>query len=1485
MFAQTDLNNWGTTINIQPGAEMYVSGDFVLNEVVDVNLATIRNTGTLRIGGDLVNNSTTEMFLDEGRPGPIIFVGDGDQLISGNDSYIPSIFLDKISGDLYLNQNLKVDSTIFFAGSTSGNLYFGDYIILMEANGIIQGETSTSKLVLENGFIRATSPTLNGIQSASDSVMGFSIRNLYGLGFGISSNDENIQGEPGGEPLKIFRYERFDSPTQVANGNTASRFYRLEFYEPDLPDEDPLDELIFNYFQDEITPILPTSTLALYVSNDNGNSWLKLNGDFISGSNSDTLIVKNVNLRGLKGGVDNINWFTIAQADCDPEHMPNTLEAITATTAIDKSEEIFEINICEGDDLIVEYRNDNEYLWEFGVDTLDDFDKVGIIPDDEGIYKIRLRNNKGCETFRDIQVNVWGPPPADFDYTAGNICDSETVTFTDMTPDTEGEIVRYLWDFGDGGNFSELESPSHVYEVAGNYTVTLEVESEYGCIGTTQETVTIRPRSIPLFDVKTSKSGSVISTRCSGESFFFDPSSSVFFTNLAGNQEIPSISWDFGDGTIVNLTPDGSSIVETFGEISHEYIVSDDTDFIVTLTTTTRFGCSDSYSQMISVYAEPDPTFVIKEGGLATIESCTNSSLLFESNQALADESSYDYLWSFGDGTGTISTNPNPIFSYISAGTYTVELTVTSKTTGCTVSSTQAIDISNAPTTPYGDIVSSCGSNITLDAENPGSTYRWLDGYSLTELSTNQTYEVTSASEDVIPIILEITNGSGCVISQEIQVYLNTDLNVDLGADFTACESAVIGTNEFPLASFVWSTGETTPFIEVTESRTYSVEISEGGCTSTDEITITIANNPVVDLGSDREICEGELLTLNAGSHTSYLWSDGTGSSNIVVSSSGIYWVEVENVSGCLARDSISVVVKDDEVSDPGGGVTPCDLGCAGSVDASFRMEHGLSSNELCRSSEVQFISQAGEGDPTAYDFYWDFDDGTNSTEPFPYKQYSSGGVFNVSLSVTSKIDGCNAVFSDNFQVQLSPQIPINDVVTTCGGELLLDAQNTGSTFRWIDEVSGATLSTNQEYKVISSSEDPIYLILEITNSFGCIGQKQIQVNLNADLNIDLGEDFLACGSVFIGSNEFPTASFLWSTGETSPTIEVSETGLYGVTVTDSENSCSSEDEVFITVESMPNPNLGENFTLCFGEEVELTPGEFSQYLWSTGATTSSIMIGSSGTYWVEVANESGCTDRDTLEVSLTNDRELNLPAQLELCSSTGIEIDAGISANRYLWGSSNGFTSSERVVMIDEAGTYWLEVEGECIQRDTVQVVETTDLLEPSFLIPSVVGVGDLVNIIQLTDPLPDSQSWSFGDGVFSTQVNPIHQYASTGDYEITLTITNGGCSYSVSKTITVVESRFEEELVKNQLIEILKLRTYPNPIEDEVNIELELSKDAPILVRIFSLSGHEVFRQKYDEATLNIPINMSDQIAGLYLLSVQVGGNHRLIKIIKPK
>ncbi|HLG40159.1 MAG TPA: gliding motility-associated C-terminal domain-containing protein, partial [Chitinophagaceae bacterium] len=133
-------------------------------------------------------------------------------------------------------------------------------------------------------------------------------------------------------------------------------------------------------------------------------------------------------------------------------------------------------------------------------------------------------------------------------------------------------------------------------------------------------------------------------------------------------------------------------------------------------------------------------------------------------------------------------------------------------------------------------------------------------------------------------------------------------LTVNLGNDMAVCFGDTLKVNnEIPDATYVWNDGSAGPKITVSQPGTYWVNVILGNCTVADTINISIKPSPVVNLGSDTTICEGQILQLDAGNPGSiFTWQDNSSSQIYLVSGPGKYFVNaVQN--GCTNSDTINI--------------------------------------------------------------------------------------------------------------------------------------------------------------------------------------------------------------------------------------------------------------------------------------------------------------------------------------------------------------------------------------------------------------------------------------------------------------------------------------------------------------------------------------------------------------------------------------------------
>ena len=188
---------------------------------------------------------------------------------------------------------------------------------------------------------------------------------------------------------------------------------------------------------------------------------------------------------------------------------------------------------------------------------------------------------------------------------------------------------------------------------------------------------------------------------------------------------------------------------------------------------------------------------------------------------------------------------------------------------------------------------------------------------------------------------------------------------------------------------------------------------------------------------------------------------------------------------------------------------------------------------------------------------------------------------------------------------------------------------------------------------------------------------------------------FCAGDSVTLISS--PESTYLWSTGATTQSINVTTAGSYTVQVTNA-NECLSAPSAatIVKVNSLPvTPTITASgpTTFCAGGSVTLTSSAGSTYLWSTGATTASINVTIAGSYTVKVANASGCQSVESVPTVVTVNAlpatpTISAGGPTTFCEGGNVTLTSS-PGSTYLW--STGATTPS--INVTTAGSYTVRV------------------------------------------------------------------------------------------------------------------------------------------------------------------------------------------------
>ncbi len=398
------------------------------------------------------------------------------------------------------------------------------------------------------------------------------------------------------------------------------------------------------------------------------------------------------------------------------------------------------------------------------------------------------------------------------------------------------------------------------------------------------------------------------------------------------------------------------------------------------------------------------------------------------------------------------------------------------------------------------------GTTYTLDATQTGATgYQWSTGAttpSITVTAPGGTYWVQ-------------VSGAVCGTDDTIAVSFVPTPVVDLGGDINACEGDVVtlgisgGSSQY---SYMWSTGASTPSIPVTASGSYSLQVTDRGCTDADTVDIAIHPVPVVDLGADTSFCLSALpYTLRssqpAGSH--YLWSNGLSTTEMEVTRSGTYWLEVSRY-GCTAGDTIVITA----IPDPDVYIGPDTI--------------------ICTQTPARIGTEIA-----SVTYLW------NTGETTPYINVAETD--NYILSVN--LNGC--VVSDTIAITAMPppDIDLGDDGDICPEQtIVLDGSYSNSSYRW---------NTGETTPSITVTSAGAYHVT-VTTEHRCTGSDTITLSYYPEPTVSLGADTIVCEETPLRLSAWAlnTDSLLWSDGSYGNMIQIRYGGEYIVTAI---NKCGTD--------------------------------------------------------------------------------------------------------------------------------------------------------------------------------------------------------------------------------------------------------------------------------------------------------------------------------------
>ncbi|MBI4648982.1 MAG: SprB repeat-containing protein [Bacteroidia bacterium] len=785
----------------------------------------------------------------------------------------------------------------------------------------------------------------------------------------------------------------------------------------------------------------------------------------------------------------------------------------------------------------------------------------------------------------------------------------------------------------------------------------------------------------------------------------------------------------------------------------------------------------------------------------------------------------YNFLWSNGETTQNIDS--------LTAGIYTVSITDDNL---CLLVENIIVNDSSCVMT-----ISMSGIDVLCNGGNDGSasvlaengtepySYLW---------NTSETIDViTSLTADVYSVTVE--DSFGCLAIGEITIVEPELLVTVLSSSDISCFGNIDGTASVAVNGgiapylFNWSNGETIDAITGLSAGTYYLTVSDANsCIAEDSVTISEPELLTISSESSDVSCFGNsdgtaLVNISGGVFPYTIdWSNGDTIDAISGLNQGIYYVTVIDNNGCIGIDSVTIyepsaplttVISGNDISCFGynngfadvsisGGTSPYSVvwstgdttftvtdlpagmftviasdanGCF-IEDSVFINEPLAPLSDSIYSSDVTcfsfFDGTAGisvSGGTAPYDILWSTGDNT------PDISGLAGGIYYVAVTDNN---GCN--INDSISISEPEAINLLTDATDINCYGLADGTASVSISGGIAPYS-INWSTGDSTANITGLASGWYYVV-VTDFNGCIAQDSIEISEPAEITayytvypVTTGNDGAIVIDSIFGGTIAGDYSILWSTGDTTQSIDSLTAGIYSVTITDdnscelvqdiavNDTSCTLTVTMFANNVSCNSGNDGE--AIVFAENGTLP----YFYTWNTGDTVDTISSMVAGDYSVTVTDGSGCFALGDISISEPEILQHTLLGTNATCygiadGSADVVVTGAVEPYEYLWNTGDttnyisGIAASIYYVTILDANL--------CAAVDSIVVTEP-DAILLSFISTNITcnGLADgSVLVTASGGSAPYEFYWSTGDTV------DIISNVAAGVYYLTVIDTN---------------------------------------------------------------------------------------------------------------
>lgn len=471
------------------------------------------------------------------------------------------------------------------------------------------------------------------------------------------------------------------------------------------------------------------------------------------------------------------------------------------------------------------------------------------------------------------------------------------------------------------------------------------------------------------------------------------------------------------------------------------------------------------------------------------------------------------YSWNFSGGNPPTSSEPSPQgVCYTIPGTYSPSVDVGNPAGGDpTLTYDNVVIVYPLPDVITGNDTTICpGTSLTLNASG-ALIYSWSPP---TGLDNANVFNPVASPSGTTTYIVTGIDGNGC--SDTADITITIPASVDAGPDTSFCFGSGVQLNAVNTDTYLWTPATgldnaaiSNPFASPVNTETYYVTGTDSsGCQTTDSVTITVNQLPLIDAGPPVTICGGGSTQLNASGGNAYVWSPSAGLSNTLIAnpvatvfSNSTYIVNGTDGNGCSNSDSVSI-----------------------SVFTQIPIDAGVDTT-ICTGGTVQLNATGGGSN-----YLWTPSAGLNNAN-IANPVATVTGITTYYVTITDN-NSCTDTAAVTINVWALPIVNAGNDTTTCMGVSVQLNASGGLSYIWSPP---AGLSDSAIANPVATIDSTAIYTVTATDVNGCSNSDNVTVQATSDsvLQGDFASEINYCSlQIGVQSNFGDSVDYSWNFGD-----------------------------------------------------------------------------------------------------------------------------------------------------------------------------------------------------------------------------------------------------------------------------------------------------------------------------------------------------------------